>query len=269
MPPRRTSSSRSRASAPVAPMPSAPEMPSRPARASGGPSPFALIVVLLVLVTAAALAFRNMLVPSGGSSQTQNAAPGSTDDVNALVARVGRHIVVNVNEVPTVATIEDASVLRAQSPSFYADAQNGDRLLVWSDKAVLYSPSRDLLLAVMPVSLPPPSASSTSMTPTTTSTAETVEQATIEVRNGTRTSGLGRQMVDKLKAVGLTVLPATDARLKTYEKTVIIVKDASTPFPKTLQKIQEITNAEVVPASLEEGALKGDIVVIVGADAVQ
>jgi len=251
-------------------MPSAPEMPSRPTRASGGPSPFALIVVLLVLVTAAALAFRNMLVPSGGSPQTQNAAPGSADDVNALVARVARHIVVNANEVPTVATIEDADVLRAQSPTFYADAQNGDRLLVWSDKAVLYSPSRDLLLAVMPVSLPPPSdASSTSMTPTTTSTTEIMEQATIEVRNGTRTSGLGRKMVDTLKAAGLTVLPATDARLKTYEKTVIIVKDASVPFPKTLQKIQEITNAEVVPASLEEGALKGDIVVIVGADAIQ
>jgi hypothetical protein len=250
-------------------MPSVPETPSRPSRVSGGPSPFALIVVLLVLVTAGVLAFRNMLSSPG--AQTQNApAPGSKDDVKSLVARVARHIVVNEGEDPTIATIEDADLLRAQSPTFYKDAQNGDRLLVWSDKAVLYSTSRDLLLAVMPVSLPPPAdASSTSMAQTTTSTTEVVEQATIEVRNGTRTSGLGRKMVDTLKAAGLTVLPATDARLKTYEKTVIIVKDATASFPKTLQTIKEITNAEVVPASLEEGQLKGDIVVIVGADAIQ
>jgi hypothetical protein len=219
--------------------------------------------LLIVFVTAAVLALKssmgNKIQPGTPTTGENASAPGSTDDVKSLIARVAKHIIVNPNEEPTIATIENADLLKQQSPLFYKDAQNGDRLLVWSDKAILYSPSRDIILAALPVSAPPASSS-------TTPTADATEEATIEVRNGTLTAGLGRSMSDKLKAAGLTVLPPTDAKVKTYEQTVIIIRDSSKPLPKTLETLKAITGAQIIDAPAAEGVLKGDFLVILGAN---
>lgn len=231
-------------------------------------SPFPFIIVALVIVVAIVLGLKNMFAPSttGKSSISQPTQSGSaTDDVPQLVTRVARHIVVNDGEEPTVATVQDAETLRAKSPFFYADAQNGDRLLIWSDKAVLYSPTRDIVLAVLPLNVP---MNAPDMGTNTTTTAETTapEVATIEVRNGSGTAGLGRTLVDSLKAAGFTVTPATDAKKKDYATTVIVIKDETKALPVTLQQLQTVTGAQVVALPEGEAALKGDFLVIVGAD---
>ncbi len=77
-------------------------------------------------------------------------------DLETLLERVSRLIIVPRGETPTVATVDDANAMRLQDPSFYRDAENGDRVLVWSDKAVLYSMSHDALLAVLPIAGPAP-----------------------------------------------------------------------------------------------------------------
>jgi len=78
----------------------------------------------------------------------------TADDITTLIAKVGRHIVIKADEKPTVATIQDAGILRTQNPDFYKDAKNGDRLLIWSDKAVLYSTTQDKILSVLPIRIP-------------------------------------------------------------------------------------------------------------------
>jgi len=231
-----------------------------------------VIVLVIVLGTAAVLALNNAFHKPTTQQASTATGSGSPDDVKQLIAMVGKHIVVNPSEEPTVATIQDANLLRTQNPAFYKDAQNGDRLLIWSDKAVLYSPQRDVLLAVLPVSLPPGSTGQHATNPTsattpvsTTTTAQAIEQAVIEVRNGTPTAGLGRVLADKLKAIGLTVLTPTDAHAKNYPNTIII-KSSDKPLPETLAKLQATTNAQVVSEPAGEGTMKGDFLVIVGAD---
>jgi hypothetical protein len=258
---------RSRSTAPISE--TEPHIPEKK-RGSVELSPFAMLVIAIVLGTAIVLGVSSLLHrPAEQHAQEQQApsVAGSSDaDIAQLIAAVGKHIVINTSEQPTVATVLDADTLRTQVPAFYRDAQNGDRVLVWSDKAVLYSPSRDILLAVLPVSMS--SVSSTAIVNPvagSTSASSTAERATIEVRNGTPTAGLGRSLADKLKAAGFTVLSPTQAKANNYP-TTIIIKANKKPFPQTLSALQAATNAQVVDEPSIEGQIKGDFLVIVGSD---
>jgi len=93
--------------------------------------------------------------------QDQSAAVAQADpkaqaaaakEVKLLVAAVGKFIILPSEETPTVATVMDAKALIAEQ-TFYSGAVNGDKLLVYSkaQKAVLFSPSRNVLVNVGPV----------------------------------------------------------------------------------------------------------------------
>jgi len=69
-----------------------------------------------------------------------------------ILQRVRRHLVISSDPTPTIAEIVDVETLRAKN-AFYTQAQNGDYLIVTRDRAILYSPSRDIILDVMPVQL--------------------------------------------------------------------------------------------------------------------
>lgn len=78
---------------------------------------------------------------------------------------VGKLIVLPEGEdTPFVFTIQNAEELASQEP-FYNKAKDGDRLIVFSDRAIIYNPDNDILVNVGPVTfqsaeeaqdLPPP-----------------------------------------------------------------------------------------------------------------
>lgn len=217
--------------------------------------PLKVVLVVVAILVIGFVAHR-LLRSSSSSKQSSSQSPLS-EDVPTLVNRVARHLAVKQDEVPAVAIVQDIQLLKSQNPVFYKDAENGDHLLIWSDKAVLYSSKRDIILAVVVVNTAPSVA-------TSTTSASARETATIEVRNGSDVVGLGRAAVAKLQAVGLTVSPPTDAR-GTYPGTLII-KGHEKPLPNTLQTLLSVTGGRV--ASLPEGEkmIKEDFLVIVGED---
>lgn len=241
------------------------ETPSRATSGSSRMTPLAIAVVVIVLVAAVALGIKQTWFSEkevSGSVAQKDAATAPAGDVADLIGRVSKHIVTKSDESPTVATIQDITVLQQQNAAFYKDAQNGDRLLVWSDKAVLYSPTRDMILAVLPISLPA-SAPAGQQPPAATSQPES---AVIEVRNGSGVTGLAKTLADSLKSAGLDVLPAASAGKDDYAKT-IIVKLTDKALPQTLKSLESVTNGAAVVAMPEgEKASKADFLVIVGAD---
>ncbi len=228
--------------------------------------------LLIVIFLAAVFLWMTKGLPKASKN------PSLPMDVTTLVDRVGRHILVNANESPTVATIQDAEMLRAKEPRLYKDAQIGDRLLVWSDKIILYSESRDLVLAVLNLTAPSmvqnqdavmASSTQTQIVSTASSTAaikNTIEEkASVEVLNGTKTAGLAGALVKKLKASGFTVLSPRDTLKKDYPKTLVI-HSSSNSFPQTTERL--LKNVQGQLASWPEGEVLGggDIVVIIGDD---
>lgn len=209
-----------------------------------------LVVAVLAVVSAGGVVLSRRM---GWTRSAPKANPTMSDDqLQALVSRVGSLITVKSDEKPTIATIQDIDLLRAQNPAFYKDAKNGDRLLVWSNQAVLYSTSEDKILAVLPIRIeqPPQTATTTAETPV------------IEVRNGTGTSGLAKTVSDRVKAAGMAV-GATSSASKSYQDTLIITAKGKS-FPNTVAKLVTLLGGKVSTLAAGESAMKGDILVIVG-----
>ena len=86
-------------------------------------------------------------------------------EVQDLVTRVGKLMVLPNDEQPTVATVQDKKKLKGQS--FFAKAENGDKVLIYikTKRAILYRPSSNKIIEVAPINV----GKTTQAAPSTTS----------------------------------------------------------------------------------------------------
>ena len=246
------------------------ESSSRDSKSSGSSNHLPWLIAALVVLVAglATLWYVPQYVAHKKAATSPERVALNTDQVQSLVAKVSAHIQVKQGEQPTVATIQDVEILRAQNPDFYKDAQNGDRLLIWSDKAVLYSSSQDKLLAVLPIRIPETPATGTTsqnpvLPPITAPKAPVAENPTIDVRNATQVTGLAKTVADRLTAAGLKVGQIVSA--KPLADTLIVVQ-AGKSFPETVKKLAELTGGRVATLPAGEASFNSDIVVLIGAN---
>lgn len=236
--------------------------------------PFLFAVLVLLLIGAYAYKAKNNISIGGNNVQVTQ---GDAREMQALINKVSSVVAVNADEIPSIATIEDITMVRAQNPILYRGAQNGDRLLVWSDKAVVFSSSQEKVLSVMPLikdqgdiqyvqrlisalngtQIPVDSAS------TTATSTQAITNPTVEVRNGTPTAGRARTTSDSLKAAGFNTVAPGDAGNKNYTKTVIYVSKQGVS-QETIDKLKQATGGDIVTSLTGEAAPKADIVVIIG-----
>jgi len=75
-------------------------------------------------------------------------------EVDDLLGKVGKLIVLPQNEEPTIATITDVEALK-QEQSFYTDARNGNRVIIYmqAKKAIIYDEENNILVNVGPIFL--------------------------------------------------------------------------------------------------------------------
>jgi hypothetical protein len=114
-----------------------------------GAKKWAIVVVALAFIL---LAYGYIHTRSQLSelSNPKTAAQGET---KKIVSKVSKLAVLPQGETPTLATVNDVTKLKNQS--FFQDAQNGDKLLIYthSGRAVLYRPSADKVVAYSIVNL--------------------------------------------------------------------------------------------------------------------
>ncbi|MBM3231534.1 hypothetical protein FJZ28_04400 [Candidatus Peregrinibacteria bacterium] len=118
-----------------------------------------IIIALLALVAALELKRRAVAyqleqltvrleqVQLGDAKQNQEAA-------KKIITQLGKLIDLPTNIEPTVATIVDVDALRKKNP-FYNKAENGDHLVVTTERAILFSSKKNKILDVVPVQLEP------------------------------------------------------------------------------------------------------------------
>jgi hypothetical protein len=120
------------------------------------------LIILIIILAAVYGGWKYFGQKNNGQAipnQTQNQA-GSEQNVSQaevekatqeLLVKVGKLIILP-DEKPNFATVLDAKKLIAEQ-SFYAGSENGDQLLIYpkAQKAIIYSPSRNILVNVGPV----------------------------------------------------------------------------------------------------------------------
>jgi hypothetical protein len=193
------------------------------------------------------------------------------EQVQALVGRISKFMVVP-DEKPSVVVIRDADSLAQQQP-FYRGSKDGDVLVVYSSRAIIYDAKSNKLVNVGPINrneaTPVPSpdtvaSGSAQLTPTPAGTPAEPEKVTVDVRNGTSTAGLaGQTATDLKKLTWVTVGKIGDAK-GTFTKTVIVDLSAGKK-PNALKALETkfgVTAVTELPKG--EQTSTADILVIVG-----
>jgi CRISPR/Cas system-associated exonuclease Cas4 (RecB family) len=111
---------------------------------------FSLIIVVLLGMTIVNYQKRKAVEGIAGNPS----ASEEQQKAKEIVQKVQQLLFLGDEKNPTVAAIVDIEKLRAQSP-FYAHAENGDYVIVTSKKAIIYSPSKNQIIDVVPIELKP------------------------------------------------------------------------------------------------------------------
>lgn len=167
------------------------------------------------------------------------------------------------SEDPVVATITDNVALASQS-AFYTNAVNGDKLVVYpqAKQAFIYSPSRNKIVNVGPLLIDDAPVGENAQGATEQVSASTIS---IEVRNGSNTTGKATDTSNELKALAsnISISEVTNAANKEYNGNVVV---SSVPdMAATAQQIAQEIDAQVVNSLPSgEASTQADILVIVG-----
>lgn len=194
-------------------------------------------------------------------------------ELAAAVAGVSKLIILPQGDEPVLATVTDAKTLIAQQ-AFFAGSENGDQLLLFPRnlKAVLWSPSRNVIVNVGPIQQQQSASADqqpASNSPQPTAGANTAVQNTIltvEIRNGTGKTGYASTVADQIRANGgYSVVKVADAVKKDYPKTVIFDRANSDKNKQLLNALSAALKGNLV-TTLPNGekSTEADVLVILG-----
>ncbi len=200
-----------------------------------------------------------------GSSDLANLDPDAklTDDqVAQVTARIGEYLVLPTDEKPTVAVIKNADQLAVQQ-TFYKDAMDGQLLVLYSNRAIIYDPKDNKLVNVGPIvrndASPSPTASESPMP------SVAPKNITVDVLNGSGTAGLAGTTASTLKKNTLFTIGKVGDAAGTYKATVVVnlstdpAKTAAVAELAKALKVSEIANS--LPSGEKSTA---DALVIIG-----
>ncbi len=108
---------------------------------------FLIVTALILIGVGGYYAFHKNRVDNGYSSG------GGETEITALVAEVGKLIVLPADETPTIATVTDPAALKDQP--FFKNAQQGDKVLIYAQaqRAILYDPVAKKIIDVAPINV--------------------------------------------------------------------------------------------------------------------
>lgn len=112
-----------------------------------------LALIILLAIVGGFFAYKYNQASNEAKRLTASPQEAARKEVADISAKVGKLIVVPTNETPTLATVSDASKLKAQP--FFTKAENGDKVLIYTQakRAILYRPSTNQIIEVAPVNL--------------------------------------------------------------------------------------------------------------------
>lgn len=114
-----------------------------------------LAVVTLVALSGCAFMFIKYRIAQrqiNSLSSPQEQQELAKKEVQSLVAKIGKLIILPTDEEPTVATVTDADALKSEQP-FYKDAVNGNKVVIYmqAKKAVIFDETKNILVNVGPI----------------------------------------------------------------------------------------------------------------------
>jgi len=216
-----------------------------------------IIIIGLAIVLIAVVGIAVYFYLQYQKTQDQLNKTTQSNEQAALIAEVGKLIVLPTGEQPTVATVSDINRLKGQS--FFIHARNGDKVLIYTkaQEAILYDPLANKIVEVGPISL-------TQITPTPKGPTPTSAPVSVAIYNGTPTAGLANKIGAELEAKmpSITIVEREDAK-ENYSSTIVV--DLTGKNEASASQLAEILGAKL--STLPKGESKpktANLLIILG-----
>lgn len=109
-----------------------------------------LVIVVIVLSLGAAFYFWNDA--QNAKSQTPEAvAAKNQEESERVIGNLDKILLTESEDAPTVARIEDPAVLQKANAEFYKNAQSGDYLVLYPNRAIIYRENENYIINVAPI----------------------------------------------------------------------------------------------------------------------
>lgn len=175
-------------------------------------------------------------------------------EVTWLVEKASKLMVLPTDEEPSTATVLDKEKLKDQA--FFKNSENGDKILIYAKakKAILYRPSNDKIIEVMPIALD---------NAQNASDGATTAAIKIALLNGTNSDGLTNtaEINIKNKIANVEIISKEKASKSDYTNTIVV--DISGNKADQAKAIAEAVGGTVEPLPAGETKPDADILVIV------
>lgn len=168
-------------------------------------------------------------------------------EAKELVDKVSKLMVLPEGE-PTIATVADSQAL-AEQQQFFKNAQNGDKVLIYKDTAIIYNPTENRIVNVGPVLMDGDQAAKTNP-----------QEFSVEIRNGSQKIGVANELGDSLKKAGFNVATVGNAANPDYQETILV--NANGKDVKALEEQLKVTATDKLPAG--EASSSQDVIIILG-----
>ena len=112
------------------------------------------ILIGIIAVSIVGIGVWKVVLPAlSPSTPVLGASTDLTDP--ETIQRVGSHMILPVGETPKVVTVSNVEEMKKTQP-FFNSASNGDKLIIYSNKVVLYSPVSDRIIDIAQIRYSPP-----------------------------------------------------------------------------------------------------------------
>jgi len=108
------------------------------------------VMVVIVLALGAAFYFWNE-AQTAKSSTPEAIAAKNQEESTRVIESLNLVLYTDSENQPTVARIEDPVVLKEANEEFYRNAQTGDYLILYPNRAIIYRESENLVINVAPI----------------------------------------------------------------------------------------------------------------------
>ncbi len=106
-----------------------------------------LIIVIFIVGVGAGYSVYNRLIEKGNIDTNTV----EQKEVEKIIDELGDIILLSDKETPTVAKLVDISELKKENEIFYENAKEGDLMIIYSDKAIIFRREEKKIVNVAPV----------------------------------------------------------------------------------------------------------------------
>lgn len=237
------------------------------------------LILLLILVSAGGvyLFTENRTIGDQLSQLRDDPDAAAREEIEDLVAQVAKLTEVPEGEQPTIATVTDVESIKDQS--FFQNAQNGDRVLIYAEarRAILFRPETGKIVEVAPINI----GQTEGLDQDQEGTGEAMEGEVMEKEvpevstgpvklafsNGTSTAGLtvnaSDTVIETLSDLEIDVVSRIDAKGDFDTTTVVVLTEGYEAVAELIAgavggTVGDLPEGEVIPDA--------DVLVILGAN---